>query len=177
VSCISGIKGSKAFPGAEAQPVKGENRSDWNFQGRGKLVSGLSLYSFSSVTPVFSWKQPAVPQGNIVGEWKEQEGVCLCVNFFFIMSTCVQVNIFALVNYLVSPRVNRLWWLCENKGNLETDGRHKQKLSSSSPSCWSWLCLWLPFQPEGGGLFPSQALGWEGMKGKRKEWRRGPAQR
>lgn len=45
-SCISaGTKGSKAFPGAEAQRVKGENRNGPNLQGRGKLDSGLSLYS------------------------------------------------------------------------------------------------------------------------------------
>lgn len=44
-SCISGTKGSKAFPGAEAQRVKGEKRNDPNFQGSGELDSGLSLYS------------------------------------------------------------------------------------------------------------------------------------
>lgn len=44
-SCMSGTKGSKAFPGAEAQRVKGENRNGPNFQGRGELDSGLSLYS------------------------------------------------------------------------------------------------------------------------------------
>lgn len=44
-SCISGTKGSKAFPGAEAQRVKGEKRNDPNFQGSGELDSGLSSYS------------------------------------------------------------------------------------------------------------------------------------
>lgn len=44
-SCISGTKGSKAFPGAEAHRVKGENRNGPNLQGGGELDSGLSLYS------------------------------------------------------------------------------------------------------------------------------------
>lgn len=32
--------------------------------------------------------QPSVPQGNIAGEWKEQEGVCLCANSFYYVHMC-----------------------------------------------------------------------------------------
>lgn len=32
--------------------------------------------------------QPALPQGNIVGDWKEQEGVCLCVNSLYYVHMC-----------------------------------------------------------------------------------------
>lgn len=53
-SCISGTKGSKAFPGAEAHRVKGENRNGPNLQGGG---TGLwPFLIFSSVRPVFPWK-------------------------------------------------------------------------------------------------------------------------
>ena len=103
VSCVSGTKGSKAFPGAEAQLVEGENRNGCNLLGRGGGAGLWRFRSFSSVKPVFPWKHSHLcPKETLLESGKNRKEY-VCVLILFIMSTCVQVNIFALVNYLVIP--------------------------------------------------------------------------
>lgn len=59
--------------------------------------------TFSSVRPVFPWKHSHLcPKETLLESGKNRKEY-VCVLILFIMSTCVQVNIFALVNYLVIP--------------------------------------------------------------------------
>lgn len=59
--------------------------------------------TFSSVKPVFPWKHSHLcPKETLLESGKNRKEY-VCVLILFIMSTCVQVNIFALVNYLVIP--------------------------------------------------------------------------
>lgn len=60
---------------------------------RGKIeVTGTSRGGEAGLWPFLIFilleTQPAAPQGNTVGEWEEQEGVCLCVHFFYYVHMC-----------------------------------------------------------------------------------------
>lgn len=82
-SCISGTKGSKAFPGAEAQRVKGERRemTRTSREGGNWTLAFLYILQCEACFPLET--QSAVPLGNI--RWRMERigmSVCVCVNFF-----------------------------------------------------------------------------------------------
>lgn len=77
--------------------MEGENRNGWDFQGKGNwTLASPYILQCEACFPLET--QPAVPVGNIC--WRMERigmSVCVCV-CFFIVSTCVQVTIFVLVN-------------------------------------------------------------------------------